>query len=112
MLEDGGEIDGVLDREGGDGDEGTAAVCDDAGEVLAYIGKAYLCLSVVTIDFDPLILQDAETGLELVSGLFCALCASLCVEDGFARGLWKGRGFCGWALGGSGGRAVGGGRSG
>ena len=99
-------IRGVLGRESRDGDDGAATVCDDAGELVTDVGEAYLCLCVVTLDLGPVVLEDAETGLELVASLFCTLCASFGIEDGFARGLWELWGLR--AVGRAWGRAVGG----
>ena len=100
------EVDRVLGGDGGDGDEGPAAVCDYARKMLAGVGKAHLCLGVVPLHLVPVVLEDAEAGLELVADLLCAFCAGVGVEDGFARGLWELWGLR--AVGRAGGRAVGG----
>ncbi len=105
LLQRGGDVDGVLGGDGGDGDELTAALRDEARELGPDVGVAELCACEEAVELDPGLLEHAETGFGLVAGLLCALSAVLALQDRLARRLGE-LGFGGRARGRAGRGAV------
>ena len=68
-LEGGGDVDGVLGGDGGDGDELATSLGNEARELCAHVGVAKLCAGKEAVELDPGLLEHAETCFGLVASL-------------------------------------------